>query len=147
MPTEQAGQVVLDERELSRAVADDLAGETGNGPAIVWSSRGGEVVLHLDTADVQLTPGHLRVRLECETAETGRVSQQIHLALPLPQERPNFVATADLVPEGDAWVAAWWGRPLQDAVWATVVRLAGSDADGVAADRGALIVHRAERHG
>jgi len=147
VPTEQAGQVVLDERELSRAVADDLAGETGNGPAIVWSSRGGEVVLHLDTADVQLTPGHLRVRLECETAETGRVSQQIHLALPLPRERPNFVATADLVPEGDAWVAAWWGRPLQDAVWATVVRLAGSDADGVAADRGALIVHRAERHG
>jgi hypothetical protein len=137
----RAGQVRLDERELTRAVVDALAGGAGEHQAVVWATQGSEVVLHLDSVGVRLTRGGLLVQLDCETDETGRVPQLISLALPLPGEPPNFVAATELAPGGDVQLANRWGPALQDAVWAAVIRVARTDAGGVAADRGTLIVH------
>jgi hypothetical protein len=145
--TGQTEMAALDDAELARELTHQLAGAPSGstGPeAIVWAAQGSEVVLHLDSLAVELTPGHLRVRIDCETNETGRVNQEIHLALADPSEAPNFCATTGLVPHGDPRLANRWAPRLADAVWATVIRLAGPDAQGVAADHGALIVHRNE---
>jgi len=115
-----------------------MADETAS---VVWVAEGSEVVLHLDSVAVRLTPGHLEVDLDCETDETGRVAQRVCVALALPGESPNFAAVAGLPRAADR-IATRWGPALQDAVWGTVVRLAGGDAVGVAADHGRLIVHR-----
>jgi hypothetical protein len=135
--------------DFAQALAHHLAGDNQDAPgsapaAVVWASQGSEVVLHLDSLAVQLTPGHLRVSLDCETNETGRVSQEVHLALADPSEEPNFCATAGLAPHGDPRLANRWVPVLQNAVWATVIRGAGPGARGVAADEGTLIVHRNE---
>jgi hypothetical protein len=137
------------ERELSQAMRDQLGGTDG-AAAVIWTWQGSEIVLHLDTVRVAVTPGQLLVRLDCETDQTGRVAQQIRLALPHPGEQPNFVATTDLVPDGDERVSPRWAGPLQDAVWAAVLQLAdqaspvSTSPAGVAAGKRALIVYPGE---
>jgi hypothetical protein len=129
------------EHELSQAVRDQLGGATG-APAVTWAWQGSEIVLYLNSVEVALTPGQLRVQLDCETDQTGRVAQEIRIALPDPAEQPNFVATADLIPDGDERISARWGGPLQDAIWRAVLGLAGEGHPaGVAAGQGAVIVH------
>jgi hypothetical protein len=131
----------LDEAELARILANKLSGMPDEATSVVWSAQGSEVALHVDSVVVRLTPGHLEVDLDCETDETGRVAQRVCVALALPAEPPNFAAIA-ATPRRSDRVATRWGPVLQDAVWGTVVRLAGDDALGVAADHGRLIVHR-----
>jgi hypothetical protein len=143
MSTQRTGQVAeLDEIELARILVNDLTSMSDETPSVVWAAHGSEVVLHVDSVAVRLTPGHLEVDLDCETDETGRVTQRVCVALALPAESPNFAATAGIPRRGDQ-VATRWGPALQDAVWGTVVRVAGDGALGVAADRGRLIVHHA----
>jgi hypothetical protein len=136
----------IDEAELSSILVNELTGMSGGTPSVVWTAQGSDVVLHVDSIAVRLTPGHLEVDVDCETDETGRVAQRVCVALALPAESPNFAATAGSPRTADR-VATRWGPALQDAVWGTVVRLAGDDALGVAADRGRLIVHRSDPSG
>jgi hypothetical protein len=143
VPNENGGRLALGERELSRAVTETLGRGTAGEPAVVWSWQGSEILLHLDSVEVHLDPGALRVRLDCETAQTGRVPHEVRLALPVPAEPPTVTAAVDAVPGGDPRLAARWGPPLEDAVWTALLDLVGTDAAGVAADRGVLVVHRA----
>jgi hypothetical protein len=136
------GECVLDEQTLSAAVVHRLANGLDGHAAVVWSAQGSEVLVHVDSVVSTLTPGYVDVRVDLEADETGRVNVPVRLAVAHRLEPPNFTATTTLEPDDGSPLAARWGPVVQDAVWGTLLGLAGDDAQGVAADDGSLVVFR-----
>lgn len=109
LPDHQLTEHKLTGRTLKKAVRDQLGGGAG-ADAVIWSWQGSEIILHLDSIGVSVGSDRIRVRLDCETDQTGRVTQEVSVPL----------AGADLVLDGDERITARWGGALQDAIWAAV---------------------------
>ena len=89
---------------------------------VVWRDEGDEVLLHLDRLRVRFLDAALSVGLELETDQTGRQPVQILLYL---GDRPErLVLATEELPRGDELLVGRWGRALQGALVAGLVRLA-----------------------
>jgi len=73
--------------------------------------------------------GTLLVSIDLETDQTGRSPLIVALTLSAdPKDPAGLVATTDEYPRGDGRLASRWGRPLQAAVWASLISLAQDHA-------------------
>jgi hypothetical protein len=130
---------------VADALTRRLAASDEPGDAIVWTMDGNEVVVHLDSVSVTLSPGIIRASVDLETDQTGRAAQEVVIAVAMPPAPPSLVAVSDDMTRGHALLAARWGRTLQDAVWGAVLGLAderaGGRAGGIAAGDGTLRIH------
>lgn len=132
----------VDEPTVREVLARRLAAPHDERGGIVWVKDGDEVVVWLDSLTVQLEPGIIRVRVDLEAEQTGRAWQDVVIAVAQPSAPPSLLALADETAHGDARLTARWGQTLQDAVWGTLLELAGDNATGIAATHGTLVVHQ-----
>jgi hypothetical protein len=97
--------------------------------AVIWVDAGSEVVAHLDSIQTRLLKGTLLVSIDLETDQTGRSPLIVALTLSAdPNDPAGLVATTDEYPRGHGQLAARWGRPLQAAVWASLLSIAQDHA-------------------
>jgi hypothetical protein len=129
---------------VQQALAGRLGAPGAEPGGIVWVKDGDEVAVWLDSLTVQLEPGLIRVRLDLETEQTGRVPQDVVIAVAQLSARPSLQAVTDETTRGDVRLAARWGQILQDAIWGALLDLAGGDAAGLASADGMLLVHPRE---
>jgi hypothetical protein len=120
-------------RELSLRIAGRPAdGRLAATPAlgtVIWIDAGSEVIAHLDSIQTRLLKGTLLVSIDLETDQTGRSPLIVALHLSAdPNDPAGLVATTDEYPRGDGQLASRWGRPLQAAVWASLLSLAQDHA-------------------
>jgi hypothetical protein len=123
----------LDASTLARELSLRIAGGPADGsipalPAsrtVIWVDSGSEVVAHLDSLRTRLLRGTLLVSIHLETDQTGCSPLVVALNLSAdPHDPAGLVATTDEYPRGEGQLAARWGRPLQTAVWASLLSLA-----------------------
>lgn len=120
-------------RELSLRIAgmpaDGRVAATPALGAVIWIDAGSEVLAHLDSIQTRLLKGTLLVSIDLETDQTGRSPLIVALHLSAdPNDPAGLVATTDDYPRGDGRLASRWGRPLQAAVWASLLSLAQDHA-------------------
>jgi len=122
---------------LARELALRIAGSPADGSipaaaasgAVIWVDAGSEVVAHLDSIQTRLLKGTLLVSSGLETDQTGRSPLIVALTLSAdPKDPAGLVATTDEYPRGHGQLAARWGRPLQAAVWASLLSIAQDHA-------------------
>jgi hypothetical protein len=128
----------FDEKTLAAELSVRLAGCRADGsstpiPAgvksVIWVDRGDEVLVHLDSIRTKLLNNNLLVSVDLETDQTGRSPLIVVLAFGSSTTDPaGLVATTDEYPRGHGQLASRWGRPLQAAVWASVISLAQDHA-------------------
>jgi hypothetical protein len=127
----------FDASTLARELALRIAGTPADGSipaplasrAVIWVNAGSEVLAHLDSIQTRLLKGTLLVSIDLETDQTGRTPLIVALNLSAdPSDPAGLVATTDEYPRGDGRLAARWGRPLQAAVWASLLSLAQDHA-------------------
>jgi hypothetical protein len=128
---------ILDEAALTHQMTIRLPGTPADGrpptaqlsQTIIWVDHGDEVLVHLDSVRTKLLNNHLLVSVDLETDQTGRSPLIVVLAFAASITDPaGLVATTDEYPRGHGQLAARWGRPLQAAVWASVISLAQDHA-------------------
>lgn len=128
----------MDAETLARALALLLGG--GLGPAdplilnrvaprrvgpVVWRDQGDEVLLHLDRLRVRFVEeSTLSIGLELETDQTGPQPVQVVFHLGGRQGAKSLLVATEEFPRGDERLIGRWGRPLQGALFAALVRLA-----------------------
>ncbi|MFL6304149.1 MAG: hypothetical protein ACJ72H_11450 [Candidatus Sulfotelmatobacter sp.] len=120
-------------RELSLRIAgkpaDGSLATTPAAGAVIWIDAGSEVLAHLNSIQTRLLKGTLLVSMDLETDQTGRSALIVALHLSAdPNDPAGLVATTDEYPRGDGQLASRWGRPLQAAVWASLLSLAQDHA-------------------
>jgi hypothetical protein len=71
----------------------------------------------------------LLLSVDLETDQTGRTPLVVALALGNADDPAGLVATTDELPHGNGLLASRWGKPLQDAVWASLLGLATDHAE------------------
>jgi hypothetical protein len=122
---------------LAKELALRIAGSPADGsvpaaltsPAIIWVDAGSEVLAHLDSIQARLLNGTLLVSIDLETDQTGRSPLIVALTISAdPKDPAGLVATTDEYPRGHGQLAARWGRPLQAAVWASLLSIAQDHA-------------------
>jgi hypothetical protein len=122
---------------LANELALRIAGRPADGSlpaplasgAVIWVDAGSEVLAHLDSIQARLLKGTLLVSIDLETDQTGRSPLIVALNLSAdPNDPAGLVATTDEYPRGDGRLASRWGRPLQAAVWASLLSLAQDHA-------------------
>jgi hypothetical protein len=127
----------FDASTLAKELALRIAGSPADGsvpaalipPAIVWVDAGSEVLAHLDSIQARLLDGTLLVSIDLETDQTGRSPLIIALTISAdPKDPAGLIATTDEHPRGHGQLAARWGRPLQAAVWASLLSIAQDHA-------------------
>jgi hypothetical protein len=95
---------------------------------VIWVDRGDEVLVHLDSISIRISVGVLLVSVDLETDQTGRTPLVVTLALGVPGDPAGLVAVTDELPRGNGLLAARWGQTLQQAVWASLLQVAGDHA-------------------
>ncbi|HEY3705719.1 MAG TPA: hypothetical protein VGL22_11695 [Terracidiphilus sp.] len=147
----------LGEADVTAQVAVRLAGSPANGvpiapasgsapPAkVVWIDHGNEVLVHLDSAAVQILDRVVIVSVDLETDQTGRTPLVCSFAVGGPGELGGLIAATDDLPRGLGSLASCWGQQLQSAVWSSLMSLASDHATernltprGLAASAGTL---------
>ena len=118
----------LTPRDLSALIARRLALAATDSKRVVWTDRGDEVLVHLDSVQVQIAGGALLIAVELETDQTGRQPLVVALALGGEKDRAGLIAATDALPRGHGALAARWGVALQDAVWTVLLELAQAHA-------------------
>jgi hypothetical protein len=97
--------------------------------SVIWVDKGDEALVHLDSIAVKLLDRNLLVSVDLETDQTGRSPLIVVLSFGANVNDPaGLVATTDEYPRGHGQLASRWGRPLQAAVWASIVSLAQDHA-------------------
>jgi hypothetical protein len=128
----------FDEKTLAAELLQRLPGFRADGSsapipagtrAVIWVDKGDEVLVHLDSLAVKLLNRNLLVSVDLETDQTGRSPLIVVLSFGADATDPaGLVATTDEYPRGHGQLASRWGRPLQAAVWASIVSLAQDHA-------------------
>ena len=125
-----------DESQLASTLAVRMAGAPADGSVLqegsfaqaVWVDGGDEVLVHLNSLQVRILDRMLFVSVDLETDQTGRTPLVVALALGDPNDPAGLMAVTDELPRGHPLLAARWGRTLQDAVWASLLRMAQDHA-------------------
>lgn len=138
---------------VTKAMRDALTGPAHSGVAqIVWSDRGAQLLLLVDSLTVQLLKDLLVVAVDTECIEYGITSLIVRFSLatelgtdPTGKVIGTLVAATDGIAHGHPSVAARWGELFRDVVWAAIVRLhvaraaaAGLHPGAIAAGDGVL---------
>jgi hypothetical protein len=129
----------FDEPHLAAELGIRLRGTPADGSAlappgtpppasVIWVDGGDEVVVHLNSTRVRILDRTLLVSVDLETDQTGRTPLIIALALGDAADPAGLIAVTDAHPRGNGLLAARWGRPLQNAVWASMLGLASDHA-------------------
>jgi len=127
----------FDAATLAKELALRIAGSLADGsvpaaltsPTIIWVDAGSEVLAHLDSIQARLLNGTLLVSIDLETDQTGRSPLIVALTISAdPKDPAGLIATTDEYPRGHGQLAARWGRPLQAAVWASLLSIAQDHA-------------------
>ena len=134
----------LDEPAVQQELARRLAAPGGESGGVVWVKDGDEVIVWLDSLTVRLEPGTVQVHVDLESGQTGRAPLDVVIAVAEPRARPSLLAVTDDTARGDERLAARWGQTLQDAVWGTLLAIAGEGAAGIAATDGMLLLRMRE---
>jgi hypothetical protein len=129
---------------VRQELARRLAAPGGGSGGVVWVKDGDEVVVWLDSLTVRLEPGIVRVHVDLESGQTGRAPLDVVIAVAEPRARPSLLAVTDDTARGDERLAGRWGQTLQDAVWGTLLAIAGEGAAGIAATDGMLLFRMRE---
>jgi hypothetical protein len=95
---------------------------------VIWIDHGNEVLVHLDSTTVKILDRMVLVSVDLETDQTGRTPLVCSFAVGGVGELGGLVATTDDVPHGLGSLASCWGKPLQTAVWSSLIGLANDHA-------------------
>ncbi|UWZ84404.1 hypothetical protein [Occallatibacter riparius] len=146
----------LAEADVTAQIAVRLVGTSANGvpvasttgappKKVIWVDHGNEVLVHLDSASVQILDRTVLVSVDLETDQTGRTPLVCAFAVGGPGELGGLIAATDDLPRGLGALASCWGRQLQSAVWSSLMSLASDHASernltprGLAASAGKL---------
>jgi hypothetical protein len=134
----------LDEPAVQQELARRLAAPGSESGGVVWVKDGDEVIIWLDSLTVRLEPGTVQVHVDLESGQTGRVPMAVVIAVAEPQAQPSLLAVTDDTARGDERLAARWGQTLQDAVWGTLLAIAGEGVAGIAATDRMLLLRMRE---
>jgi hypothetical protein len=146
----------FNEPSLARELSLRLAGTSADGSAgtvldnttsVVWVESGDEVLIHLDSLQNRILDGALLVSVDLETDQTGRSPLIVSFVLSNdPNDPAGLVATTDEYPRGHGQLAARWGRPLQAALWASLLSIAQDHAAERSAAPQAIVVRPGALH-
>jgi hypothetical protein len=118
-PTKLTGE------QLTRALRARLA---GGDPVALWEERGDRVLVHAAAATAEVHAQGIIVTVPLETAETGRATVTVALALASGDESPDCVMATDEDAEGHPILAGRWGAALQDAIHDALLGLLEDEA-------------------
>jgi hypothetical protein len=127
----------FDEKGLTSTLNLRLAGVPADGSAptvgaapqkVIWVDHGDEVLVHLDSMQTRILDRTLLVSIDLETDQTGRTPLVVAFALGNTNDPAGLVAVTDELPRGNGVLASRWGRVVQDAIWASMLGLAGDHA-------------------
>jgi hypothetical protein len=117
----------LEEAAVAAEISRRLAGVPADGsrfnPAVlragvvVWTDRGDDVLIYLNSTRVKLLDRMLYVSVDLETDQTGRTPLVCAFAFGTPEDPAGLVAVTDEFPRGNGLLASRWGEALQAAVW------------------------------
>ena len=114
---------------LGTALRAALVGPSNVGaPAVVWSDRGSQLLLHVDKLQVRTATSTLIVAVDTESVEFGVVPLIVRFILGDPKGPAPLVASSDPTALGHPQVAARWGTLFRDVVWAALARLVDQQA-------------------
>ena len=149
----------FDEKALTSTLTVRLAGTPVDGSKsafqaapqkVIWVDRGDEVLVHLDSIQTRILERTLLVSVDLETDQTGRTPLVVAFALGNPNDPAGLVSATDELPRGNGLLASRWGRVVQEAIWASMLGLAGDHAQerdsaplSITLSRGALHLHAA----
>jgi len=143
------------ESTLPPALAVRLAGTSANGAAltsppgnqVIWVDAGDEVLVHLDSIQINLVEGIVLISVDLETDQTGRTPLIVNFALGNATDPAGLVAVTDEYPRGNGSLAARWGSAVQAALWSALLGLAqehaterGQSPVGISATAGVLTI-------
>lgn len=152
----------MSESELTTELRQHLAGSpldtvtdaSGLGAPpdrVIWVENGHELLVHLDSLVARVRPGLVLVSLDMEADQAGRTTVVVPFAVTESEDdEGSLVAVTEERPRGDPAVVAHWGTTIQEAVWATLLGIAGTAAEqrghlptAIAAADGMLHMHSA----
>ena len=148
----------LDEVSLGAEIGRRLGGSSADGSTIpvgagermgrvVWTDRGDDVLVYLDSIRAKVLDRMLYVSIDLETDQTGRTPLVCVFALGLATDPAGMVAVSDELPRGNGLLASRWGESVQVAVWNALLGMLSDFAKasnlspaGFAALSGALVL-------
>lgn len=109
---------------LAATLRDALTGPDHIGArTIVWSDRGSQLVLELDSLQVRTVEDVVVISIDTESIEFGVAPLIVRFSMARAGDDASLVATTDETALGHPVVAATWGRLFRDVVWSALVRL------------------------
>lgn len=114
---------------LTAALIAAVCGPNGSGAQqVVWSDRGSQLLLHVDSLQVRLVNTMLVVAIDTETVEFGKAPLIVRFIFGTDKDPAALVASTDETAHGHPVIAARWGELFRSVVWAAVVRLSVAQA-------------------
>ena len=114
---------------IAAAFRDAVTGPANIGaPAVIWSDRGSELIMHAAKLQVRALDNVLVVAVDTESAEFGAVPLIVRFVFGGNDDPASLVAATDDSALGHPAIAARWGKLFRDVVWAALVRLSVSHA-------------------
>jgi len=95
---------------------------------VIWVDHGDEVLVHLESMEVQMLDGIMLVSVDLESDQTGRTPLIVSIAFGKSDDGAGLLGVTDEYPRGNGVLAARWGAVLQEAVWASLLGLAKDHA-------------------
>jgi hypothetical protein len=125
VPEQQASRVdTVPLAAVTKALRDALTGPDHAGaPTIVWSDRGAQVMLLLDSLTVRTVKDVVVIGVDTECVEFGRAPLVVRFSLATDAATATLVAATEGIAHGHPAIAARWGELFRDVVWAALVRL------------------------
>lgn len=123
--------------QLATALAVHLAGAPADGSSaplsppsgpVVWVDGGDEVLVHLESTQVRIQGESVLVSVDLETDQTGRQPLIVAFSLSTGADGAGLVATTDELPRGNGLLAARWGKVVQSAMWASLLKMSQQHA-------------------
>jgi hypothetical protein len=133
-PGRPGPQRLLPVKELGSLVRRAVAGDRRR---VVWTWRGNEALVHLDTLRLALDDGLIFIGLTLETTQTGPQELTAVLAVGSKDRPAGLLAVAEERPRGHGELAATFAEAVNATAWRGVLLVvaaaaasAGRDAEG-----------------
>lgn len=126
---------------LAAAVRAAVTGPSAvDSPAVVWSDRGSQILLHVGKLQVRTAPSLVVVAVDTESVEFGVAPLIVRFVFGDGRGPASLVASTDADALGHPQVAARWGRLFCDVVWAAIARLVDAQASATGKHPGSIAV-------
>lgn len=126
---------------LTTAVRSAVCGPANVGSGtVIWSDRGSQILLHVDTLKVRTAKATVVVAVDTESAEFGVAPLIVRFVFGDGSGPASLVASSDPTALGHPQVAARWGNLFRDVVWAAIARLVDAQASRTGRRPGSITV-------